>query len=90
MAKVTLSEPRGIAFEEGKTWKMSRHVLSPTFSASKMKMVRLHNVIASSFFTTSPIGKIIQLVPLVQKSVDSLVKVFGDKAESKESFEFFK
>ena len=36
---VTLSEPRGLIFQEGETWKTSRHVLSPTFSASKMKMV---------------------------------------------------
>ena len=32
----------------------------------------------------------IQMVPLVQSSVDSLVKVFGEKAESGKSFEFFR
>ena len=32
----------------------------------------------------------IQMVPIVQKSVDSLVKVFGEKAEAGKSFEFFR
>ena len=30
------------------------------------------------------------MVPLVQSSVDSLVKVFGEKAENGKSFEFFR
>ena len=30
------------------------------------------------------------MVPLVQSSVDSLVKVFGEKVEKGESFEFFR
>ena len=30
------------------------------------------------------------MVPLVQKSVDSLVKVFSEKVESGKSFEFFR
>ena len=33
---------------------------------------------------------ILQMVPLVQSSVDSLVKVFGKKVEKGESFEFFR
>ena len=32
----------------------------------------------------------LQMVPLVEKSVDILVKVFGEKAQSEESFEFFR
>ena len=31
-----------------------------------------------------------QMVPLVQKSVESLVNVFHEKAESGRSFEFFR
>ena len=33
---------------------------------------------------------ILQMVPLVQSSVDSLVEVFGEKVEKGESFEFFR
>ena len=85
---VTLSEPRGLIFQEGETWKTSRHVLSPTFSASKMKMVSGYTI--ANVHVATPYILMIQMVPLVQSSVDSLVKVFGEKAESGKSFEFFR
>ena len=35
-------------------------------------------------------GTYLQMVPLVQSSVDSLVEVFDEKVEKGESFEFFR
>lgn len=87
---VTLSEPRGLIFQEGETWKTSRHVLSPTFSASKMKMVSRSTYFTANMHVSTPYILMIQMVPLVQSSADSLVKVFGEKAESRKSFEFFR
>ena len=36
------------------------------------------------------INTIMQMVPLVQRSVESLVNVFRERAESGKSFEFFR
>ena len=45
-----LKAPRGLIFDEGETWKANRHVLSPTFSASKMKMVSIYSPSRSLIF----------------------------------------
>ena len=86
---VTLSELRGLILQEGETWKTSQHVLSPTFSTSKIKMVSRSTYITANMHVSTPYILMIQMVPLVQSSIDSLVKVFSEKAESGKSFEFF-
>ena len=37
--------PRGLAQAKGETWKKARQILSPTFSAAKMKAVSWERVI---------------------------------------------
>ena len=51
--RICLKKPRGVAFEEGEAWKRNRRILAPTFSATKMKIVRKQtNEKRSSVFIT--------------------------------------
>ena len=57
--------------------------------------IKVESSLIIKFFMTndqfiSPDKTKMQMVPLVQKSVESLVKAFHEKAESGESFEFFR
>ena len=38
---IALNIPKGLLFSRGENWQRARRVLSPTFSASKMKMVSI-------------------------------------------------
>lgn len=76
--------PEGLLAATGDEWRDKRHSLTPAFSAAKMKMVQSKTRYACHCCEEHII---VQMVPLVKKSADSLVDKFREKAESGESIE---
>ena len=99
LLRSTKGRPRGLLQAHGETWRRTRQILSPTFSAVKMKMV-IHILIweffteASShfffffFFFFSWLS--LQMVPLMKSSCDTLVEKLGEFAESGKSLDVFR
>ena len=65
-----------------------RRTLSPSFSASKMKMAwRIHPLTDydSQYEHLCPI--LTQMIPLIKRSTDNLVAVIGEKGAAEVTFE---
>ena len=72
---------------KGEEWKQRRHILTPAFSAHKMKLVMKMNIFAVIKLSVYVLNFQLQMEPLIKQSTDCLAKKIQAFAENKETVE---
>ena len=82
LSKINLGLPQ----TKGVAWRSLRQILSPTFSSLKIKAVSYMLDKCGSLYKSF----LLQMIPIIHKSVRDLVEVFQKQADTNQSVEVFR